>query len=406
MKKGILFVDDEPRVLDGLKRLLRGLRNDWDVFFATNGREALEQLEKKRVDVIVSDMLMPEMDGACLLGEVMRRYPHTVRIILSGQAERQSVLSSVRHAHQFLLKPCDMETLKKTIVRAGALSNLLANERLKNILARIDSVPTLSSQYTRLIDELGSPDASIKDIGQIVSQDMGMTAKVLQLVNSAFFGLTQNVSSPMQAVSILGLNTIRALALSVKVFSMVDEKDLVRYGLAEATGHCLRTGFLSKEIALLEKQDASIVDEAFLSGVLHDCGKLMLVANLGEDYQAVIEYRKEHHVSTWEAEKTVFGATHAEVGAYLLGIWGLPESIVKAVLYHHEPQAFQGNIFCPLTAVHVADYLLRERDSGRNDEVVPSLSEDYLFRINKFDRLSAWLEMGENLTQEETTNAT
>lgn len=397
MKKGILFVDDEPRVLDGLKRLLRGLRNDWDVFFATSGQEALKRLDKEPIDVIVSDMLMPEMDGAHLLGEVMQRHPHIVRIILSGQAERQAVLSSVRHAHQFLLKPCDMQTLKKSIVRAGTLSELLVNERLKSIVARIQSVPALPSHYARLIDELGSPDASIKDIGQIVSQDMGMTAKILQLVNSAFFGLTQKVASPAQAVSILGLNTIRALVLSIKVFSMVNEKDLLRYGLLDIADHCLAVGLLSKDISLLEQQEASTVDASFLSGVLHDCGKLMLAANLGQDYEAVVAYKREKQVTAWEAEKAILGATHAEVGAYLLGIWGLPEPIITAILYHHEPAASKETHFRPLTAVHVANYLLHEFDGGRSGEAVPRLSEEYLFRINMYDRLPAWWETGERM---------
>ncbi|WP_027183404.1 response regulator [Desulfovibrio inopinatus] len=405
MKKGILFVDDEPRVLDGLKRLLRGMRNDWDVYFATSGREALERLNKEPVDVIVSDMLMPEMDGAYLLGEVMRRYPHTVRIILSGQAERESVLNSVRHAHQFLLKPCDMQTLKKSISRAGALSDLLVNERLKKVLSRIQSVPALPAHYARLIDELGSPKASIKDIGQIVSQDMGMTAKVLQLVNSAFFGLTQNVSNPAQAVSILGLNTIRALVLSVKVFSMVNEDDLQRYELTDIAEHCLAAGLLSKELAVMEHQDMNTVDEAFLSGVLHDCGKLMLAANLGEDYEAVVAYKRENHVTAWEAEKLVLGATHAEVGAYLLGVWGLPESIITAIMYHHEPEIYKNTQFHPLTAVHVADYLLRAMDISHTGEKVPSLSENYLFQIDAYDRLPAWWEAGEMMIQDDA-NAT
>jgi YesN/AraC family two-component response regulator len=224
--KHLLFVDDEPKVLQGLERQLRGMRNDWTMEFAADGARAMEIMENKPVDVIVTDMIMPGMDGAQLLAEVVKRHPKTVRIVLSGHADRDSVLRLVEPAHQYLSKPCDAEELRRAIGRAFALRELLANERLKQLASRLGSLPTLPALHTQLTDELRKDEPSLDHVTEIISKDIGMTSKILQLVNSAFFGLPQRISSAHEAVMYLGLSTVRALVLSIQVFSQYDSKKL------------------------------------------------------------------------------------------------------------------------------------------------------------------------------------
>lgn len=189
MKIGILFVDDEPNVLRSIRRMLHGLRQEWDMKFVESGHEALSLLAKEAFEVIITDMRMPQMDGAQLLTEVKKQYPHMVRIVLSGHTDKDMILKSVQQAHQYLSKPCDAETLKSTISRTRARRSLLSQESLKRIVSKIDVLPSLPSLYAEIINELQSSDLSIQKIGQIISKDLGMTAKVLQMVNSAFFGI-------------------------------------------------------------------------------------------------------------------------------------------------------------------------------------------------------------------------
>lgn len=244
-KRRILFVDDEPNILDGLRRMLRSMRNEFDLHFSRSGKEALEIMEKNEFDVVVSDMRMPGMDGAELMAEIMYRYPHSIRIMLTGQADEESILQTVGVVHQFLAKPCDPESLKNILVRASALHRLMVDGKLKDIISSIDALPSLPTVYAKLQEKLRQPEASLDDVGEIISQDIAMTAKILQLVNSSFFGLYQKVESPSRAVKLLGLDTIKALVLGSQIFSEIK----ISGGLFSAESlwrHSMTVGTLSK----------------------------------------------------------------------------------------------------------------------------------------------------------------
>ncbi len=224
MKKQILFVDDEIDLLQGLRRMLRGMRNVWSMSFASSGEEALNLMADIDIDVIVSDLQMPGMDGIELLRTIREQHPNCIRIVLSGQSNIETVMHLVGIAHQYLSKPCDTELLKSTIKRSCTLREAVTNKSIMNIIANIDTVPSLPSVYTELIEELQSENSSMVKIGDIVSRDVGMTAKILKLVNSSYFGLPRHVSSPTDATILLGVETITSLVLSAHVFSQFDLK--------------------------------------------------------------------------------------------------------------------------------------------------------------------------------------
>lgn len=388
--KRVLFVDDEEKILDGLKRLLRPLRKEWHTVFVTSAGEALEMLSHESFDVIVSDMRMPGMDGAALLTEVMRRFPQLVRIVLSGHSSEEASLRSAGVAHQFLAKPCDADTLKHTINHACALRSLMSNEKLTGILSQLKSVPSMSALYTEIIEELRYPDASITHIGEIVAKDPGMTAKILQLVNSAFFGLPRAVSDPAQAASLLGAEVIKALVLSLDVFSQFEEAGVAGNEPETIQKHCSETALISKQIASTQGAELSVVDASFMAGFLHDVGKLILVQNLPDEYGRVIQHMQETGAPLCSAEKEILGATHAEAGAYLLGLWGLPDTIVEATAFHHCPHNSCGKTFAPLTAVHVADALAHEGESDCGPSVQDSMDLDYLNELGLAEQVAVW----------------
>ncbi len=182
-----------------------------------------------------------------------------------------------------------------------------------------------------------------------------MSTKVLQLVNSAFFGLSCHVSSPMQAVSLIGVDNIRALVLSVHVFSEFANQLL--HDLAFLWTHSCTTAAFAKAIAHSQNSTRNVEDDAFTAGLLHDVGRLVLASTCTAEYKRVLQRAREQPGMVVSAsEREAFGCTHAEAGAYLLGLWGLPDSIVEAVAWHHTPSHCQPASFCPLIAVHVADY--------------------------------------------------
>ena len=396
MKKRILFVDDEPNVLRGLSRMLRPLRSEWDMNFVGSGSDALAALEKEPFDVVVTDMRMPGMDGAQLLTEVAQKHPQMVRIVLSGHMDKEMIYRSVGQAHQYLAKPCDAEMLKSTVARACTIRDSLADKFLAELVSGMSSLPSLPTLYVELVEYLQSPEASIQAVGKIIARDVGMTAKILQLVNSAFFGLSRQVGSPVQAVSLLGLDTIKALVLSVQAFCQFDEAVLPGFDQENLWRHSMIVGTLSKRIAEMEDKTQSLPDDALMAGLLHDAGKLVLASQVPDMYEEVLELVQQEGMSFAEAEREMFGATHAEVGAYLLGIWGLQDAIVEALAFHHCPAKCPVRSFAPLSAVHVADFL--DNEAGlENARVNAQLDTTYLEELGLSDRIPAWREARDSL---------
>ena len=362
-KKRILFVDDEPMVLEGMRRMLRDKRNEWEMSFAPSGQEALVFLRDKGFDMLISDMRMPGMNGAQLLTEARDRFPGVIRIILSGQTDQETAMKLVLPAHQFLSKPCDPETIKLTIEREFQLNDLLTNESIKHVIAGIGTLPSIPSLYTKVMEELKAPDPSISRIAEVVSMDVGMTAKLLQLVNSAFFGLPQHVSNLVQAVSLLGLDTIKTLVLSIHIFAQFDPERLFMLDITQIWQHSLMIGLFAKAIARAENQSQVQVDDALTAGLLHDAGKLVLAANFSKEYADIVKLAEDEGLTVGEAEARMLnGTTHAEIGAYLMGLWGLPHSIVEAIALHHRPHPDIMRSFNVAVAVHIANLL--EHDMG------------------------------------------
>jgi HD-like signal output (HDOD) protein len=369
------------------------MRPEWDMVFATSGQEALEILTKSPVDVVVSDMRMPKMDGPRFLTEVMRRFPGIVRIALSGQSDREITLRSVGPTHQYLSKPCDAETLKKTIQRACVTRDLLSDDALVRLVSQMESVPSHPASYGEIMMELRAPITSIKRIGAIISRDIGMAARVLQLVNTAFFGLPQHVSDPAEAAAFLGMDTIRALATTLHVFSQFDQATLKMFGIETLWDHSLITGVLARRIANAECQDSEVIDDAFVAGFLHDIGKLLLAAGFSDKYRRVIDIAAQEQREPVEVEVETLGATHADISAYLLALWGLPDPVVEAVRFHHFPQKSANREFTPLTATHVANALENERRAPDSAGSASRIDLDYLAKTGVADHLPLWREV-------------
>lgn len=370
--------------------MLRVMRAEWDMRFATGGPEALEIMATVPVDLVVSDMRMPVMNGLQFLTEVRTKYPNVIRVILSGYADQLLIMRSVGVTHQYLSKPCDAEMLRSTIARAINLRALLANEKIRLLVGQMSTLPSLPSLYLEIVRELQSPEASIRRVGEIIAKDLGMTAKILQLVNSAFFGIQRQVSNPMEAAAYLGLDTIQSLVLSLNAFSKFDGCRTPGCSMDYIWSHSMATGALSKRIAEGEHASKGTVNEAFTAGLLHDLGKLVLAFNRPRQYGEVIALSAQGGAGLCDAEREVLGSTHAEVGAYMLGLWGLPDPIIEAIALHHRPGDCAEKVFGTLSAVHAADALAFELQASQPHTGAAKLDLDYIEAIGKTDRLGDW----------------
>ncbi len=394
MSQRILFVDDEPMLLKGLERSLRGMRNEWEMQFVLGGQEALEAMAREPFDVVISDMRMPGMDGAQLLDQVRQRFSQTVRMVLSGQSDKGAVFRAIRPTHQYLSKPCNIEELKQKLRCALSLRDLLDSAELKQRVSQMENVPSLPSLYRELRSQLEGSHPNLNEITDIVSRDPGMTAKLLQLVSSDFLVSAPCPSSPKQAVSIIGIDNLRPLVLSGGLFSELRE------GLAEKLApvwrHSYATARFAEAIACCEHASEKVVQECYAAGLLHEIGSIVL-ATTYPDQLDWLETNGNVNSLAGVCEKRDFESTRALVGAYLLGLWGLPDAIVEAVAGHHAPSQVRPTGFCPLFAVHAAGHWDRQWNGPPGLNEADAIDERYLAELGLQERLAVWQQRCEQI---------
>lgn len=390
-KPHILFVDDEKSILEGIRRNYRSLRNAYELHFAESGADALDLLNHQPVDVVVSDMRMPIMDGASLLQEVARQHPETVRIILTGHSDEELILKAVPVTHRFLSKPCSSDDLKESIQRILSFRDSLHNRSISKFLSGIERLPIMPISLQKLQQELTSTSPSIDRLAELVSQDPSLAARILQLANSAFFGPRQVLTSPMEATLYLGLETVSALSLHVHVFESFGKAGSVRRQILEDLQfRSARVADIAHRIAKDISGSETVAKEAFAGGLLSDIGKLVLFLT-PDVFDSVEKYSAEEKISSCSAEYLLAGSSHAEIGAYLLVLWGLPANIVNIVAYHHRPGEL--GAICPdsVMAVHMAQSIL---DIIYEQTQPPSMDWSFITARGLSARMPEWLQYG------------
>ena len=294
-KKYILFVDDETAVLDGFQRMLRKLRHEWEMVFVASGAEALAKMAESRFDVIVTDLVMPDMSGVELLQQVVQRYPDTARIALSGRSDDRLTNAALEVAHQFLFKPADADAIKQAVSQVCTVQQIVRDAALKAAVVGCNGLPSPPGMYAELTKAAESETVGAKDIANIITHDIAMSAKLLQLVNSSFFGIARRVSSVEEAVALLGLTRIKALVLAQQVFKMFSPK-AKRLGvyIMEIWNHSFSVATVSLLISKAEKQSGDRTEQAFASGLLHGIGKLLLLSSDADTFETIRDrWRRE-----------------------------------------------------------------------------------------------------------------
>ncbi|MCP5004512.1 MAG: HDOD domain-containing protein [Planctomycetes bacterium] len=433
----ILLVDNNACASRELKRMLGLMCPDWEIESAISGEEALKLMSGSHFDVLVSDICLDGIDGVELFDSVSKLYPEIVRIIHAKLSPPETILKSAMTVHQFLAKPCSAETMMITIERTCKLRDLLKNETLRKIVAGTRNLPSLPALYNSIISEMQSQEPSLRKVGHLISQDISMSAKILQLVNSAFFALPRKITDPQQASVYVGVESLKSLVLSIHAFSsFTDDAGLCGFSLTKMWKHCLMTGRLARDIARAEKASSKVVEVAMIAGMLHDIGKLIML-KVPRQFNKVMELINTTGCDSAEAEYKIMKTSHSELGAYLLGLWGLPGTVAETVAFHHNPSrladrtfiiadkniegdsakteskeskfipqstAKYASEFTALTSVHIANALTIQENCSSETAILPYVDMDYLKTLELADRLPYWIELYNDTKQRSEIN--
>jgi HD-like signal output (HDOD) protein len=339
--------------------------------FAGSGEAALEKLRAQPFDVVVSDMRMPGMDGATLLNRVKDASPGTARIMLSGHAEREAIVRALPALHQLLAKPCDAATLRATIERSLETEATMSDAKVRAVIGKIDKLPSPPMAYAAMASAMNTSATTLDELAAVVARDPGLSAKVLQLVNSSI----------SEAVSLLGIEQLCYIGVTASVFGSTTDP-FPEFSLCAGQEHSARVAALVRAFS-----KGALAEEAFAGALLHDVGAVVLAVGFPGEYQEIV--RKAKFGAEWLAlETAAFGTNHAEVGACLLGLWGLPAPILDIVRYHHRPGDAPEASRAVVSAVHVADALICETPG--------MIDEASLAAAGCSHMVETWREIAEN----------
>jgi HD-like signal output (HDOD) protein len=381
----LLFVDDDPGALEQIRREISHARLPYDVVFANSGSAALTALAGGEFDAVVSDLSMPGMDGPELLAQVRNQFPSVVRVCMSGTVDDTDFMRAMPVTHQFLSKPIVGEALREVIDRASSLNAILYHQGIRALVGRLNALPATAQTFQDLSEAMTKPNTHTADISRIVSKDTGLCVKTLQVVNSSFFRRRVPITSIHAAVTFVGMEMIKSLALSACVFNALDASPAASKLLKDLQARSMRKAHFARSLL----KDSRHADEAFTAALLLDVGQAVLALCSPQMFSEVVQIARETNRPWHDVEKEAFGVAHPEVGAYLLGLWGLPLDLIEAVAYHHMPSRVRHAQTSLLAAVHIADAVI-DATADQPEKLLNRLDAAFVARTGVHRCLTEW----------------
>jgi|GEM_PF-309119 len=386
----VMFVDDDPMVVRGIARNMSMMGGKMTITVRTSATEALASLEKELVDVIITDLCMPGIDGSALLEEVRTHYPTVLRFVLSGEAKPEIMIRATRASHQYLSKPCETAVLHKTIVEMLARMETVKNPEVAKTISHLEGVPSRQASLAEFLRLLNDNSVPLDQITANLRKDPGLSARLLKVANSPYFGHSGSVESLDDAIGLLGMDMIVSMAASHKLFAVTPPPLTSNLHLDALWEHCVYVSTLVRYIGNKLRVPQSVLREAGTAALLHDIGKLVLAYAVPAGFAAAYTRAKADHMPGWQAEYYIFGNHHAEIGGCLLKLWGLPSAVVEAVSMHHTPHNSTEDRVGPVTLVHIADTLAH---AGTNDEATTFLDLAHLKALSLPEDMNYWLSL-------------
>ncbi len=404
MKKKICFVGFSGEELESLQAALPRVAGIWDCVFFPEGSLALVAMGAGPVDAVVACAGKGSLDGAEFMHQAAAQQPRVLRLILGHVADQELIISCIGATHQFIARPCKPEDLIWTVQRALSLDACMSSDQIRALAPKLRRLPSMPATYFEVLKQVESASATVQSVGEVIMRDPAITARLLQMVNSAAFALAQKVTDPMDAVSLLGMETVKSLVLCLQVFSQNEAAKYSGVSLDQIWEHSLNVARIAREITLFQTGDPLQANEAFTAGLLHDVGRIVMASNLPKEYVETVKAAKEQARPLHVQEAAQFGVHHAQVGAYLLGLWGMPAAFVEAAALHHAPSRTPAHEFSLLTAVHVADVFAHEND--KSGLVQPKLDPNYMSALGLDGQEAIWKEIisGEKVLLEKDRN--
>jgi putative nucleotidyltransferase with HDIG domain len=373
----VLFVDDEPLIRSLYETLSPDLGPDFTVKTAKDGFEALRVLDEMKVEIVVSDLEMPEMPGGELLTLVERKYPDAMRVVISGYDDELHVARCLTFGHRYLKKPIEPENLANTLKRLSTLRHTLSNSKVKSVLSGSDSLPSPPETYLHLSEALQKSETGYEDFAAIIEDDPLLKEHLLNSVNSPAFGLSVRVEEIKELFEVVGVHVVRALILAIHTKEFFEPRTKNAELFNRLWQHALETATSSRKIARVERHTFRECQTAYVAGLLHDIGKFMIAAHLNST---------DAPMQDGQSEEQIVGINHATAGAYLLGLWGLPEAIVTAAELHHSLDVVPPQNYNPIAYVHAAQNLASPE---RNHK----LDWSFIAKVGKAERVPTWREV-------------
>jgi HD-like signal output (HDOD) protein len=385
-EKRILIADADVKAWDELRQ---ALGESWTVIGATTCGGAQTEVDKGPFNVVIANHDLLEKGGGELLNHIRVSHPRIIRFVAVAQGMKEKGVCELAGGHQLLAVPFDPATVKSAIERAVE-ANYGMSGSMRELVGRVRAFPTIPSVYLEVVNALKNPNATTADIGAIIAKDMAMTTKLVQVLNSAYYGLPRTITDPTEAVGILGFETVKSLILTIKLLSQYDNVKPVYFSIDSIWRHSTNVARTARILALLETGDTAYSSTAYTAGLMHDLGKVILAANFDSQYHGAHALARKQHIPLWEVEKEIFGASHGEMGAYLLNLWGLSAEVVQVAALHHHPAHAEDKAFSALTAVHAANALEYEGAAETDGLPAPVADMAYLQALGLEKRLQIW----------------
>ncbi len=406
----ILFVDDDVEVLEGLRRMLFGRRDSWQMRFLSDARGALDSLRDEPADLVVSDLQMPEVDGVEVLQQVREHYPETIRYVLTGVLDHPRLAQAMRCAHHLVAKPCRPQQMCEDIERAERIVRRMKTIQQSALLSGLDSLPVMPEVHQKVLNRLNASMVSPRQVGQLVCEDVGMAARMVQLANSPYFGRPGRVCDPIQAVVLMGIKAVEAMVLTEGLFACLKPAVVEQFGLPALQQHCLRVGMLARTICADLQAPPEQVEAASTAGILHDAGKLVFVSQMPDLFEQALSRSRTEHWPLCETEQQIAGIDHADLAGAMLQLWAMPVGIIEAAACHHRPAeamqtARQPDAATLADVICIADAIDHCLCSSGADGATPEIDAERLRLLGLAESCQGWTQRHTQVLDKEREHA-
>lgn len=380
----ILLVSPAPKA--GIERTDSVQPDPTALFKVTHdAREAMGLVEKQVFHAVVADSSLPDGSALAVLDRMRQMQPRSVRFLSTSTPDADLANRCIWNSHRIFDGVADRARIKSAVTEAMKVERWVSKPETRSLIASVRTFPTRPTTYFKILQLLDSSGADVDGLIELIRGDMAITTKIIQTVNSAIYSRTDHVVDLHEAVQILGFHSVKMLVISIQAVAQLDRVTPAYFSIDRIWKFSLQVAEAARKIACAEGLDAVSIDHAYLAGLLHDIGKAVFACNFDQQYSKVLEEVVHSRTPLVEAEQHAFGVSHAEVGAYLIALWGLPGTVVDAVGFHHFPSRSEGHAVDALTALYAANWITAEQPDAPEDSL-------YLDRLKVREKLQSWRE--------------